>query len=81
METETRVPRFPGEHSAASHGIWSAVLPAGTHVHCDSGAYWLTEENGAGDVILHAGESHTVKRAGKVVVQTIVEGEFDVRPS
>ena len=77
-DAEANALRLPGEDVAGPRDIWSAVLPAGTHVHCDRGVYWLTEENGVGDVILHPGESHTVRRPGKVVVQTIVAGEFDV---
>jgi hypothetical protein len=51
------------------------VLPldnaAGVRVASLSGSLWLTEERGAGDVILRAGESYAVATEGRTLVQAL----------
>lgn len=32
---------------------------------------WITEENGGGDIVLRAGQSHRLTRSGRTVVQSI----------
>lgn len=37
-------------------------------VHCQAGCCWLTQAGDSRDHILHAGQSHTLSRRGKVLV-------------
>jgi len=50
---------------------WSVNTEAGTRVHCLSGALWLTQESDARDIIVRAGQSLVVTRAGLLVAQAV----------
>jgi hypothetical protein len=40
-------------------------------LHCVSGRLWVTEENGGGDIVLNAGDTHLLTRRGQTVVQSV----------
>ena len=40
-------------------------------LRCVSGRLWVTEENGGGDVVLNAGDTHLLTRRGQTVVQSV----------
>jgi hypothetical protein len=44
---------------------------AGVRVTCLAGALWITEEQGGTDVVLDAGESHTIAHRGLTLVMAL----------
>lgn len=42
-----------------------------SELFCQSGDVWITEENGEKDIVLSAGQSHRLTRAGRTVVQSL----------
>ena len=44
---------------------------AGTRIDCVRGRLWITEQGCADDVVLEAGESYVIARAGVVVLQAL----------
>ena len=51
----------------------------GSTVACRRGKLWITQENDARDIILEAGQSFTLERAGKTVLQGMPCAHFDIR--
>jgi len=43
----------------------------GVRVTCLAGALWITEEQGGADVVLDAGESHTITHPGLTLVMAL----------
>ena len=51
-----------------------------SELFCQSGEVWITEENGDKDIVLSAGQSHRLTRAGRTVVQSLsLSGEAQCR--
>ena len=50
--------------------VFSVETP-GTRVHCVEGRIWITEERRPADIVLEAGESFALARAGRAVVQAL----------
>ena len=68
--------------SASTHLLSSGQLfclprAQGLTVLCQSGLLWLTA--GDGDIVLHAGEMHTLTRPGKLVVEAIYPSQLSVQ--
>ena len=42
-----------------------------SELFCQSGDIWITEENSEKDIVLSAGQSHRLTRAGRTVVQSL----------
>lgn len=68
--------------SASTHLLPSGQLfclprAQGLTVLCQSGLLWLTA--GDGDIVLHAGEMHTLTRPGKLVVEAIYPSQLSVQ--
>jgi hypothetical protein len=42
-----------------------------SELFCQSGDVWITEENSEKDIVLSAGQSHRLTRAGRTVVQSL----------
>lgn len=55
----------------AQGGVLPLDNAAGVQVSSLEGSLWLTEERGAGDVILEAGESYQVETKGRTLVQAM----------
>ena len=68
-------------HSAGLRLATCVDLPAGEALSLDnidgfnlapqSGVLWVTESVGSQDIILHAGQAHVVRHAGRVVVTAL----------
>jgi hypothetical protein len=54
-----------------NRGVVSVEHAVGTRIECIRGRIWITEEGGAGDVVLEAGQSHEASRGGVAVVQAL----------
>ena len=52
---------------------------AGSTVYAHAGRVWITEENGAADVVLQAGESFRLARPGLTVVEAFGEASISIR--
>jgi hypothetical protein len=64
--------------SLASGQVISRELRAGTQVRCEAGVLWLTLPGDTRDYVLKAGQSLTLPRSGKVVVQGMEEVELRI---
>jgi hypothetical protein len=51
----------------------------GVRVSCVEGSLWLTEERGAGDVVLQAGQSYEVEASGRTLVQAMSRSRVAVQ--
>jgi len=52
---------------------------AGRTVQAHAGRVWITEENGADDVVLEAGGSHRLDRHGLAIVEALSEASISIR--
>jgi hypothetical protein len=51
----------------------------GVRVTCLRGALWITEERSGSDVVLDAGQSHTVTHSGLTLVMALRDASLRVR--
>jgi hypothetical protein len=51
----------------------------GSQVTVRRGQLWITQENDARDIILNTGDSFTLERAGKAILQGMPCAHFDIR--
>jgi hypothetical protein len=51
----------------------------GVRVSCIEGSLWLTEERGAGDVVLQPGQSYEVAASGRTLVQAMSRSRVAVQ--
>lgn len=62
-----------GSDTRMPHGSVLTLRGArGRRIVCQAGRLWLTEEGIKADFVLAAGQSYTVRGAGKVVVEVVV---------
>ena len=52
---------------------------AGSRVNCMYGQLWITQENDGRDIILEAGQSYTLDRQGKAIIQGMPCARVDIR--
>lgn len=53
----------------------------GLWVCCTAGRVWLTVDGEAGDIILHAGQSHRIQSNGLALLEAIGSGRVRLRPA
>lgn len=58
------------ELTLGKKSVQAIDLAEGTRISCTEGMIWLTEQRPGLDVVLMAGESHTVRRDGVVVLSS-----------
>ena len=64
-------------HSLSSGQLFCLPRAQGLTILCQSGLLWLTA--GDGDIVLHAGEMHTITRPGKLVVEAMRPSQLGVQ--
>lgn len=64
-------------HSLSSGQLFCLPRAQGLTILCQSGLLWLTA--GDGDIVLHAGEMHTITRSGKLVVEAMRPSQLGVQ--
>lgn len=64
-------------HSLSSGQLFCLPRAQGLTILCQSGLLWLTA--GDGDIVLHAGEMHTITRPGKLVVEAVRASQLSVQ--
>src|SRR5438552_2643960 len=78
-----RLLMLPGSERAVIELEYRGVLPmhiaVGARIDCLGGRIWITEEGGTDDIVLEAGESFDVARAGVAVVQALSTARFALR--
>ena len=47
----------------------------GSQLYCVRGKIWITETNGTGDVVLTAGNVHSLSQRGRTVIQSVGKGQ------
>ena len=60
-------------------GIIPVEVGMGSRIDCIRGSIWLTEQEGADDVVLDAGDSYAFSRGGVAVVQALREALVSLR--
>ncbi len=50
----------------------------GSKVFCDTGVLWVTQVNDRQDYILRSGDTMTVSKRGKVLVEAMREADFHI---
>lgn len=53
---------------------------AGSIITAHVGLIWITEQDSPGDVVLHAGESFTLVRAGLALVEALRDAAISLDP-
>jgi hypothetical protein len=51
----------------------------GVRVTCLRGALWITEERSGSDIVLDAGQSHTITRSGLTLVMALRDASLRMR--
>jgi hypothetical protein len=74
------VGRLPADAKTVSEGhLYVLKDRIGSTVTVRRGQLWITQENDARDIILNSGESFTLERAGKAILQGMPCAHFDIR--
>ncbi len=60
-------------------GIIPVEVGKGSRIECVRGSIWVTEQAGADDVVLNAGDAHEFSRGGIAVVQALREALVGLR--
>jgi len=60
-------------------GIIPVEVGMGSRIDCVRGSIWVTEQKGADDVVLNAGDFHEFSRGGVAVVQALREARVALR--
>lgn len=61
--------------------IWELPRPMGFQIECLNGTVWITHDGDCKDIVLEAGQSHTVDSHGRILAYALETAQLIIRPT